>query len=98
MQNPTQQTSESLAIGEKFYSIYCEPCHGTAGAADGPVNAKLLIAPSLLLDRAKELTDGMIYSIIRHGRGTMMGYGDGVRGMDRWHVVNYVRQLQGASQ
>jgi hypothetical protein len=52
----------------------------------------------LLTDRANDLSDGMIYAIIRHGRGIMRPYGEGVRGMDRWHVVNYVRLLQGASQ
>lgn len=98
LQNPTQRTSESLEIGEKYYSIYCEPCHGASGAADGPVNAKFLIAFSLLTDRARAMSDGMIYSVIRHGRGNMQAYGEGVRGIDRWHVVNYVRQLQGVAQ
>ena len=98
LDNPAQRTAESLEIGRKYYAIFCQPCHGETGAGDGPVNAKLFIAPSLLTDRAGELSDGMIYSIIRHGRGAMRPYGDGVRGMDRWHVVNYVRQLQGAAR
>ncbi len=98
LRNPTQSGAESLEIGKKYYDIFCLPCHGVTGAAEGPVNAKLYIAPNLLLDRAQELSDGMIYAIIRHGRGAMRSYAEGVRGVDRWHVVNYVRQLQGASQ
>lgn len=98
LDNPTQVTSESLETGKKFYDIYCLPCHGEVGAGDGPVNAKLFIAPNLLLDNAQNLSDGMIYAIIRHGRGAMRSYADGVRGIDRWHVVNYVRQLQGAAR
>jgi len=98
LRNPAQQTAESLDTGKKYYDIFCVPCHGDAGAADGLVNAKMYIVPSLLTDRANALSDGMIYSIIRHGRGAMRPYGEGVRGIDRWHVVNYVRQLQGASQ
>jgi len=60
------------------------------------VNAKLFITPNLLLQRAQDLSDGMIYSIIRHGRGAMRSYAEGVRGVNRWHVVNYVRELQSA--
>lgn len=98
LRNPAQNTAESLETGKKYFDIFCMPCHGETGAGDGPVNAKFLIAPSLLADRAKNLSDGMIYSMIRNGRGAMRPYGEGVRGINRWHVVNYVRQLQGASQ
>lgn len=98
LRNPTQLTAESLDTGKKYYDVFCLPCHGEAGAGDGPVNAKLFIAPNLLTDRADGLSEGMIYSIIRNGRGAMRPYGEGVRGVDRWHVVNYVRQLQGAAQ
>jgi len=96
--NPTQRTAESLETGKKYFTVFCQPCHGETGAGNGPVNAKLFIAPSLLTDRANQLSEGMIYSIIRHGRGAMRPYGDGVRGVNRWHVVNYVRQLQGAAR
>ncbi len=98
LQNPAQRTSESLETGRKYYDIFCLPCHGETGAGNGPVNARLFIAPNLLLDRAQNLSDGMIYSIIRHGRGAMRSYAEGIHGIDRWHVVNYVRQLQGAAQ
>jgi mono/diheme cytochrome c family protein len=98
LNNPAQRTAESLETGAKYYRIYCLPCHGEQGAGDGPVNAKFLIAPSLLTDRARDLSDGMTYAIVRHGRGAMRPYAYGVRGIDRWHVVNYVRQLQGAAQ
>jgi mono/diheme cytochrome c family protein len=95
--NPAARTAESLALGKAKYDIYCLPCHGAAGRGDGPVNAKLLIAPSLLTDQARRYTDGYLYSIIRHGRGVAMpAYGDRLAPLDRWHVVNYVRNLQSA--
>ncbi len=96
--NPTQRTAESLETGKKYYDIFCLPCHGVGGAGDGKVNEKLLVTPSILTPRARGFTDGYLYAIIRHGRGIMPGYGEGIRGEDRWHVVNYVRQLQGAAQ
>jgi mono/diheme cytochrome c family protein len=97
-ENPVPQTAESLEAGKKYFDIYCYPCHGREGAGDGPVNEKLFIAPSLLTERARDLTDGMLHGIIRAGRGAMQSYAEGVRGDNRWHVVNYVRQLQGAAQ
>ncbi len=96
--NPTQRTAESLETGKKYYDIYCLPCHGAEGAGDGLVNAKLMVAPSMLTPRAQDLTDGYLYALVRHGRGIMPAYGEGIRGENRWHVVNYVRQLQGAAQ
>ncbi len=96
--NPTQRTARSLETGQEYYDIYCLPCHGPSGAGDGPVNAVLIVAPSLLTDRARTLSDGYLYTIVRHGRGIMPAYSEGVRGENRWHVVNYVRQLQGAAR
>ena len=56
---------------------------------------KLGYVPPLTADMTKQRSDGYIYAIIRHGRGIMPRYGDKIQGIDRWHVVNYVRQLQG---
>lgn len=96
--NAVPQTAQSLERGQDRYEIYCLPCHGAGGAGDGPVNEKLLVTPSLLTDQAQRYSDGYLYIMIRHGRGIMPAYGDRIRGDDRWHVVNYVRMLQGAGQ
>ena len=40
-------------------------------------------------------SDGYIYGMIRVGRVWMPAYGHQIAHYDRWHVVNYVRQLQG---
>lgn len=99
LRNPVPSTAESLERGRDRYEIYCTPCHGDGGAGDGPVNAKLFnLAPSLLTDQAQSRSDGYLYTLIRSGRGIMPAYGDKVRGEDRWHVVNYIRMLQGAAQ
>ena len=39
-------------------------------------------------------SDQYIYAMIRVGRGLMPEYGSRITHFDRWHVVNYVRQLQ----
>jgi mono/diheme cytochrome c family protein len=98
MRNPVPRTAVSLETGKQKFDMYCVPCHGEKGAGDGPVNAKLLVAPSLLTDQAKQYTDGYIHAIIRSGRGIMPAYGDRVLGNDRWNLVNYVRLLQGTAR
>jgi hypothetical protein len=42
-------------------------------------------------------TDGYLYAIIRAGRGLMPSYGPRTSHRERWAIVNYDRQLQGAS-
>jgi mono/diheme cytochrome c family protein len=53
-------------------------------------------------DARRGLTDGWIYGVVVNaqemGKGLMPRYGDKIRGMDRWDVVNYVRQLQADAQ
>ena len=95
--NPTVPDS-TLVRGDTLFHTFCAVCHGNTGAGDGPVG-RMVGALSLLTDKARNLSDGYVYSIIRYGRGLMPRYGDKVyRHEDRWAVVNYVRQLQrGAS-
>jgi hypothetical protein len=95
LRNPAPRTSESLEQGRHEFEIYCYPCHGSAGLGDGPVTEKFPPPPNLTEPNAKGLSDGYIYSLVRYGRGIMPPYGDKVRGMDRWHLVNYIRLLQG---
>ncbi len=54
-----------------------------------------VFARSLFDEQTLGLSDGYIYSIIRAGRATMPAYGYQISHFDRWHVVNYLRQLQG---
>lgn len=82
------------ARGDTLYNTFCIVCHGPDGNADGTVTRRIG-APSLLTARARALSDGFIYSMIRYGRGVMPRYGDKIyRPDDRWAVVNYVRHLQ----
>lgn len=89
--NPTTPEA-TLVQGDTLFHTYCAVCHGMAGSGDGLVRVG---APSLLTDKARTVTDGYLYSIIRYGRGVMPRYGDKVyRHEDRWAIVNYVRKLQ----
>lgn len=96
MVNPLVESAAVIARGTELYDIYCGVCHGLSGDGRGPVGPRVG-APSLLTDRARGLTDGHVYSLVRYGRGVMPRYGDKiVNQADRWAVVSYVRRLQGA--
>ncbi len=99
LRNPVLRTAESIERGRDRYEIYCMVCHGAEGAGDGPVADALAgIVPSILTERAIDYTDGYLYTLINKGRAVMPHYGDKIRGDDRWHVVNYVRVLQGTAR
>ncbi len=100
LMNPVASTSESLERGRDRFEIYCALCHGMEGAGDGPVNAAMFgAAPALTTDNARSYSDGYLYTMVKSARGGLMpAHGDKIRGDDRWHVVNYVRALQGAAQ
>lgn len=95
--NPAERTAESIERGRDRFSIYCGVCHGERGDAQGPMAQVMPFIPSLLTDRAQAYSDGYLYALIVAGRGLMPAYGDRVRGDDRWHVVNYIRVLQGTN-
>ena len=100
LQNPLQRTASSLDRGRERFDIYCAVCHGVEGLGNGPVASSLANAVRNLTDqRVLDQSDGWIYGVITHGFGALMpAYGGRITPEDRWHVVNYVRSLQGASQ
>ncbi len=93
--NPVPATQESVDLGWKQYQVNCAVCHGEAGAGNGPALRFGVGAPSLLTAVTQARTDGYLWGIQRNGRG-MMPSMNRIEERDRWHVVNYVRGLQGA--
>lgn len=96
LENPVLATEESIQRGEELFLRFCAPCHGPNGAG---VTGYIIPAGyppfPLMTDRVKGFTDGYIYGMIRVGRGLMPSYGHRISHFDRWHVVNYLRVLQG---
>lgn len=97
-ENPIPRNAESLERGQVVYDRMCAICHGPQGRpAEAPILEKLpaMVAFPLATGGALLRTDGYIYGMITVGRGIMPAYGHQIAHYDRWHVVNYVRQLQG---
>lgn len=85
-----------LARGQAIYHRQCTPCHGPAGAGNGPVvgPGKFPFAPSLVAGTASTRSEAYIYAIVDVGRGLMPPYGEKISHLDRWAVAAYVKQLQ----
>ena len=98
--NPVPVNAASLERGKLMYERHCLVCHGPAGLGDGPVigQGKFPFATNLTLPATAARSDGYIHGIMRVGRGLMPAYGGRTTVMDRWYIVNYVRQLQGGSR
>lgn len=96
--NPTDPSDPaSLARGEELYLRFCVVCHGPDGVgANAYIADKHLLLPAYNLsgDVVTAYSDPYLYAMIRVGRGIMPEYGSRIAHFDRWHVVNYVRQLQ----
>jgi mono/diheme cytochrome c family protein len=95
--NPVPADSASLARGQVMYERMCSVCHGPNGSsAEALILPKhpMMAAFDLATGNAVGFTDGYIYGMIRVGRGVMPAYGHRVTHFDRWHIVNYVRELQ----
>jgi mono/diheme cytochrome c family protein len=91
--NPEAVTQASVDRGWKYYQINCAVCHGEAGLGDGPV-ARFNGAPNLSNAITAAKSDGYYFGQIRNG-GTIMPSFNRIPERDRWHVINYVRGLQG---
>lgn len=85
-----------LAVGEKKYNIYCTPCHGLQGYADGSVSQKWAGIKKLASKdgspvNAEKYSLEQTYHIITVGNGAMMGYGKQMVESDRWAIAQYVK-------
>lgn len=94
LKNPVPATEESIKKGGELFAIYCVPCHGKAGKGDGYVGHKLILQPyDLSADQTKQRTDGFIWGYITFGGAVMPIYGNDLNPTERWHVINYIRNV-----
>ena len=94
--NPIPATPESINKGHQLFAIYCVPCHGVSGTGDGLVGEKLVLRPfDLTSPSVQSIPDGLIFGYITFGGAVMPIYGNDLSPTERWHVVNYVRNVLG---
>ena len=92
---PKVITAALVARGHEQYDIFCTPCHGIAGNADGMIVQRGFPKPPLFTsDRLMQAKAELFYDTISNGKGSMYSYGDQVPPADRWAIVAYIRALQ----
>ena len=91
--------------GRERFEIYCTPCHGEAGLANGgivPQRAALTenawAIPSLHDPRPRDYAIGQLFDVISNGYNTMPAYAAQIPIEDRWAIATYVRALQVAHE
>ncbi len=92
---PFAVTREVLERGRERFNIYCTPCHGLSGDADGMIVARgFPKPPSFHSERMRNAAPGHFFDVITHGFGAMYPYDYRVAPRDRWAIVAYIRALQ----
>jgi mono/diheme cytochrome c family protein len=98
--NPLEKTVINLNEGKRLFDIYCAPCHGKEGNADGTVTsannkAFPMGAPfSYFTDANLAYTEGHMFYVTQYGRNMMGSYASQLNPNERWKVIMYVKQLQ----
>lgn len=92
---PVTVDQDLVSLGQERFNIYCVPCHGATGEANGvAIQFGVQKPPSLLDTNARTLTSGDIFKLITEGRGKMFPYGYRVQPTERWAIISYIRALQ----
>ena len=96
--NPIAISPESLARGREMYDTHCIVCHGAQGRGNGPVGQKFVPQPmELNLDYVQLQPDGQLFYTISHGSLAMPFYRQAIAAQDRWHLVNFIKEVFGES-
>jgi mono/diheme cytochrome c family protein len=92
---PPKVDKALLLRGQERYNIFCSPCHGLDGRADGIVVKRgFPKPPSYLETRLMTAPASLFFDAITNGYGVMYSYASRVPPRDRWAIIAYIRALQ----
>lgn len=94
--NPFKPNPESLARAKKIYGYDCALCHGENGNGKGEAAAAMNLKMKDYTDPAalKDMTDGELFYIIRHGKGSMPPEEEArAKAEEAWNMVVLVRSF-----
>lgn len=95
VENPVKPTPSGLKQAAQAFQTNCVPCHGKAGAGDGPAASSVTPKPANFTDPKMmgQATDGELFWKMSTGRGPMPSWKDQLSDTQRWQMVNYLRAL-----
>lgn len=92
---PMPVTREILQRGQERFRMFCTPCHGYRGDANGMIVQRgLSRPPSFHIARLRQAPVGHYFDVITNGFGAMYSYASRIPVNDRWAIIAYVRALQ----
>ncbi len=98
--NPILRTVDSVAVGAGLFSASCAVCHGVDARGGGSAAGTTAVPPPALAGPDAHLgmhSDGDLHDWIAHGlAGGMPPWGTRLTDEQIWHLVNYLRSLNGA--
>lgn len=98
IKNPLKANEKNLARGEQRFQIYCGPCHGLEGKADGTVAAVWEGAriPAFVGSGAasRNWSTEQFFLVMTTGINSMQSYASQIPEKDRWAIALYIKRLQ----
>jgi hypothetical protein len=92
---PMPVTPAVLQRGRERFNIFCTPCHGYTGNANGMIVQRgLSRPPSYHIARLKQAPVGHFFDVMTNGFGAMYSYASCIPVSDRWAIIAYIRVLQ----
>jgi mono/diheme cytochrome c family protein len=97
--NPYSGSSTFAAEGKKIYQSMCTICHGDKGKGNGAAGVSLTPRPAnFLAITVRHESDGAIFWKLSEGNPPMASYKTLLTDIQRWQLVNYVRELENNSK
>lgn len=97
--NPYKGSSTFAAEGKKIYESMCTICHGDKGKGNGTAGVSLTPRPAnFLAIKVRNESDGAIFWKLSEGNPPMASYKTLLSEIQRWQLVNYIRQLESNSK
>lgn len=100
--NPLDVASLDMKEAERLYLINCGICHGSKLDGNGPLwkggDGPYPAAPKNFMDAAmKSMPEGTMYHSVTYGKNTMGSYASQLTVKQRWEVIAFIKQKQGAT-